>query len=207
VVVALLAGWIWQLSPDAQRFLIFVTLAVGPTVVGVRKSQAETFWHGVALAAMGLAAYVGIIASGAAGSGSDLLALTGLLGLQQFARKHLKAEEFPPAVQATLAVLTLGAIWWQVSRWAGTDSWEAAVTVVWAGLAFLVLAAGFLLRDRAYRLTGLFILAIAVGRVFFVDVWRMGQVAGVLGIIGLAVILLALGFIYNRYAEQIRRWL
>jgi hypothetical protein len=54
---------------------------------------------------------------------------------------------------------------------------------------------------------GLLILAVAVGHVFFVDVWKMGQVAGILGIICLAFVLLGLGFIYNRYAEQIRKWL
>jgi uncharacterized membrane protein len=81
------------------------------------------------------------------------------------------------------------------------------LTAAWALLALVVFGTGFLWRDRTYRWAGLAVLACALGRVVFFDVWRLPVIYRVLSFMALGVVLLVLGFIYNRYQEKIREWL
>jgi uncharacterized membrane protein len=208
ILAGLVIAWLLEYVPDAWQFLSFVLAGVLVFIPAALRRQGEYLGHAAVLVAVGAFCYLDHIAGGTAGSGPDFLALLALLFFQQAGRRWLaKTGWFPAEMQAGLAIAALGGLWFQSSRWAWDSSSGLAVTVVWALLAFGALGAGFLLRERVYRLMGLLILAVAVGHVFFVDVWKMGQVAGILGIIGLAVVLLALGFIYNRFADQIRKWL
>ena len=68
-------------------------------------------------------------------------------------------------------------------------------------------ACGIVLRERVYRWVGLAILAAALGRVVLFDVWKLETLYRVLSFMALGVVLLVLGFIYNKYAEKIRQWL
>jgi uncharacterized membrane protein len=79
------------------------------------------------------------------------------------------------------------------------------VTMSWSVLAAVVLAAGFALRERTYRLLGLGILAASVARIFLVDVWELGTVYRILRFLVLGALLVASGFLYNRYAGAIRK--
>lgn len=208
VLLGLVIAWLLAYVAEAWQFLSFVLAAALVAVPAARRKHGEFLAHAAVLVAVGAFCYGDRLAAGVLGSGPDFLALLTLLFLQQAGRRWLAGTGwFPAEVQTGLSLAALGGLWYQASRWAGDSSSGPDVTVVWAFLAFGALGAGLLLRERVYRLVGLFILAVAVGRVFFVDVWKMGQVAGILGIIGLAVVLLALGFIYNRFADQIRKWL
>ena len=55
--------------------------------------------------------------------------------------------------------------------------------------------------------SGLAILTCALGRVVIVDVWRLETVYRILSFAALGVVLLVLGFIYNKYQEKLRQWL
>jgi uncharacterized membrane protein len=46
-----------------------------------------------------------------------------------------------------------------------------------------------------------------VARVFLSDVWKLDALYQILSFMALGVVLLALGFIYNKYQEKIRQWL
>ena len=81
------------------------------------------------------------------------------------------------------------------------------ITMIWAGFAVLVFAAGMILRERFHRWFGLGVLAAAVGRVVLVDVWKQETIYRVLTFMALGVALLVIGFIYNKYQEKIRQWL
>ena len=81
------------------------------------------------------------------------------------------------------------------------------LTVAWTGLAVVVFVAGLTLRERIYRIGGFLILALAIGRIYPVDVWKLETVYRILSFMVLGIVLLALGFVYNRYADRIRRWL
>jgi hypothetical protein len=81
------------------------------------------------------------------------------------------------------------------------------LTVAWSAFALLSFAAGLGLKDRVYRLAGFGVLAIAIGRVFLFDVWRLETLYRILSFLVLGGVLLLLGFVYNRFAESIRKWL
>ena len=67
--------------------------------------------------------------------------------------------------------------------------------------------AGIVLRERMYRWLGLGILACALGRVMIIDVWRLETIYRILSLMALGIVLLVLGFIYNKYQEKLREWL
>jgi uncharacterized membrane protein len=208
LVLALVLAWMLEYVPQPWQFLVLALSGALILIPAALRKNPEFLVHAGVLVATGAICYVVKLVQGEPGSGADFLALILVLAMQQAGRKLLGGTPyFPTEAQAVLAVAALAGIWFQASRWVWDSSGTVAVTVVWAVLAFAALGAGFLLRDRIYRLMGLLILAVAVGHVFFVDVWKLGQLAGILGILGLALVLLALGFIYNRFAEQIKKWL
>ncbi len=208
ILLLLSVAWLLAYLPDSTRFLIFTLAGLLVFIPAALRKNHEYLIHAAVLTGVGIVCYVITVASQSSGSGSDFLALVLLLGLHQAGKKLLAGTGlFPTEVQGALAVAALLGLWYESSRWAWESPSGIAPTIVWALLAFAALGTGFLLRERVYRLMGLLILAVAVGHVFFVDVWKMGQFAGILGIIGLALVLLALGFIYNRFAEQIKKWL
>ncbi len=81
------------------------------------------------------------------------------------------------------------------------------ITICWSLPALVVLGGGFALRDRAYRLLGLAVLAAAVGRIFCIDVWQLETIHRILSFLVLGIVLLALSFLYNRFGDTLRHWL
>jgi uncharacterized membrane protein len=51
------------------------------------------------------------------------------------------------------------------------------------------------------------VLAGAVGRVVFLDVWQLALVYRVLSFMALGIALIVLGYVYNRWQDKIREWL
>ena len=81
------------------------------------------------------------------------------------------------------------------------------LTASWSVFAFGVFAAGMVMRERMYRWLGLGVLGAAIGRVVIFDVWRLETIYRILSFFALGLVLLVLGFIYNKYQERIRQWL
>jgi uncharacterized membrane protein len=138
----------------------------------------------------------------------NALAMLAVFVAQQVTRRLPSRFELPPQVHSVV-ILTAGvAVWIFVSRWVViTSGAHFLLTVGWAALAALLFAAGFVLRERMHRWLGLGILAFAVGRVFLSDVWKLETIYRILSFMALGVVLLALGFIYNKYQDKIRQWL
>jgi uncharacterized membrane protein len=63
------------------------------------------------------------------------------------------------------------------------------------------------LKERAYRWIGLGLLGCALCRVIVVDVWRLETIYRVLSFMALGLVLMVLGFIYNKYQEKLKEWL
>jgi hypothetical protein len=97
--------------------------------------------------------------------------------------------------------------WLWVTRWTIAHHGTAGLTIAWSAFALLIFFAGLTMKDRIYRTAGFAVLALAVGRVFLVDVWRLETLYRILSFLVLGAVLLLLGFVYNKYAEQIRKWL
>ena len=77
----------------------------------------------------------------------------------------------------------------------------------WSLLALALFFAGLALRERAYRLAGLTVLALAIGRVFLFDVWHFETLGRIVSFLVLGSVLLLLGYLYNRFGEKLREWL
>jgi uncharacterized membrane protein len=86
-------------------------------------------------------------------------------------------------------------------------AWGLSLTIIAALLALVLFAAGLLLSERAYRLGGMALLGLGVALVFFVDVWSFDPLYRILSFIVLGVVLLLIGYFYNRFEEKLRQWL
>jgi uncharacterized membrane protein len=139
----------------------------------------------------------------------NLAAIVGVLALQQFVRRQPERFSLPPNSDAVIVAAAGLTLWLFISRWIVMKSVGAHfyLTASWAALAFVLFSSGFVLRERMYRWLGLGILACAIGRVFLFDVWKLETIYRILSFLALGVVLLALGFIYNKYQEKIREWL
>jgi uncharacterized membrane protein len=103
-------------------------------------------------------------------------------------------------------------LWLFLSRWvlhaaAALSNPGGYLTASWSVFALILFTAGIVLRERMYRWLGLGVLACALGRVVIFDVWKLETLYRILSFMALGVVLLVLGFIYNRYQEKIKEWL
>jgi hypothetical protein len=80
------------------------------------------------------------------------------------------------------------------------------LTVSWSILALVLFAVGLALKERPYRLVSLALLGAALIRVLIIDVWKLEPVPRMLSFIAIGFVLLALGFVYNRFQESLRRY-
>jgi uncharacterized membrane protein len=79
-----------------------------------------------------------------------------------------------------------------------TQTSQLALSGFWAALGFVALVAGLVRRQRALRLGGLGILALAVGKVFVVDLAQLESIWRVGSFLALGLLLLAGAFAYQR---------
>jgi uncharacterized membrane protein len=81
------------------------------------------------------------------------------------------------------------------------------LTMAWGTEALLLLGAGFPLRDRLQRLSGLFLFLICVLKLFFFDLRQLETINRILSFIVLGVILVSVSWIYTRFRDRIQRYL
>ncbi|MGH9555686.1 MAG: DUF2339 domain-containing protein, partial [Terriglobales bacterium] len=80
-----------------------------------------------------------------------------------------------------------------------TVSWGVEGVVVF----LIALAAG----ERSYRLTGLSLLLLCVGKIVVLDVWEMGMRDRTITFVVLGLALLVVSFLYNRFRDTIRQYI
>jgi hypothetical protein len=83
----------------------------------------------------------------------------------------------------------------------------SVLTMAWGVEALALLAAGFPLRDRLQRLSGLFLFMVCVLKLFLYDLRQLGTVNRILSFIVLGVILISVSWIYTRFRDRIQRYL
>src|SRR6185295_17637882 len=79
------------------------------------------------------------------------------------------------------------------------------LTVAWGVEGILLLVAGFPLRDRVLRLSGMSLLLFCILKLFFWDLRHLEILQRILSFMVLGVILLAVAWIYSRFRETIVR--
>lgn len=203
--IGLVALWTLKFTGDGTRALAFAGIASAMLGYALwRKSRfAIRNWAVFALIALAAAAWIGLSRSGF-GVG-DVAAVLVVLAGQHFVRRD--RELLSPWVPVLLAALGLLIGWWMVTRIVGESGSGLYLTVGWCLYGATVLAAGFVNRQRIYRLAGLGLLAATGARLMFVDLWAYGTLARILGFLSLGFVLVVVGFVYNRFSETIRKFL
>jgi uncharacterized membrane protein len=82
-----------------------------------------------------------------------------------------------------------------------------SITGLWAFYAVIALIVGIIKRIRFLRLGALVLLLIAIGKVFVYDVFKLAMVYRIVAFIGLGLLLLASGYLYQRYSKRIVEFL
>jgi len=100
----------------------------------------------------------------------------------------------PTALRLACALGTGLALAWLV----GERMPSGLTTLGWGVAAFLLFALGFTVRERGYRLVGLGVLAVTLGRLMLVDLAGLPPDERILTFILLGVMLLAVSYVYTR---------
>ena len=87
------------------------------------------------------------------------------------------------------------------------DVSEGRVTMAWGIEAVVVFMFALLVGERSFRLTGLGLLLLCVGKIVLLDVWRQNKADRFTTFIILGIALLLVSFLYTRYSSAIRRYL
>ena len=201
--------WIYTYVPVPHQFWVLCAVGIGlVALAGWRKNQEALLFSGSFFVVAFAAWFTKIFAELQVVNWLNALALLSIFATQQIIRRLPERFKLPKHTDAALIFITGMALWTFVSRWVvWTSGANFLLTASWAGLAAILFTIGFLLRERVHRWLGLGILACAIARVFFSDVWKLDTIYRILSFMALGVVLLALGFIYNKYQEKIRQWL
>lgn len=116
-----------------------------------------------------------------------------------------RADLLPRPFQQLLISGGVLGLWFWLGKIVAANHQGFLLTASWSIFAALVLAAGFLLRDRTYRILGLGILMVSVARIFCLDVWQLDPIFRILSFLVLGIVLLAAGFLYNRFAAALKK--
>jgi hypothetical protein len=201
--------WIYAYVPAANCF--WVLSASGLALLAVAdwlKNREALVYSGLFFAVAFAAWFAKIFADDEVVNWPNALALLSILAALQIIRHWRQGVQLPRHTDSAVMLITGIALWTFVSRWVVlTSGAHFLLTVSWAALAAALFTIGFLLRERMHRWLGLGILACAVARGFMSDVWQLTPLYRILSFMALGVVLLALGFIYNKYQEKIRQWL
>ena len=200
-------AWICDYIPARERIWLLALVGVGIFVLAGFKRSRETLFFSAAYTVTALALFWLPLMETSRVYFPNLVAIAGLLAQRQIARRL--PERYPIAAEIHTSVIIIGglSVWLFVSRWVLEEASGFYLTASWSLLALGFFTCGILLRERMYRWLGLGVLACALCRVVFVDVWRLQPLHRILSFMALGIVLLVLGFIYNKYQEKIREWL
>jgi len=87
------------------------------------------------------------------------------------------------------------------------DVSQGRVTMAWGIEAVAVFLFALIVGERSFRLTGLGLLLLCVGKILVLDVWRQDKSDRFVTFIILGIALLLVSFLYTRYSEAIKRYL
>jgi len=137
----------------------------------------------------------------------NLVVIIILLGQRQAAKRLPEYYDLDSRVHAAVIMVGGFSLWLFLTRWVCQNASGFYLTASWSALALVLFTVGMALRERVYRWLGLGILAFALGRIIIFDVWKLETLYRILSFMALGIVLLVLGFIYNKYQEKIKEWL
>jgi hypothetical protein len=81
------------------------------------------------------------------------------------------------------------------------------VTLAWGIVGLLVIVFGLVANQRSYRLTGLALLVLCIGKIVFRDAWYLDERSRYITFIVLGVALILVSALYSKYRDQVSRLL
>ncbi|MDB6109909.1 MAG: Membrane protein-like protein [Pedosphaera sp.] len=207
VALAMSLWWIYKYIPAREQ--CWVPGLIGGVLfllAGWRRNQELLIFSGI-FTITGVLRFWLPLDSAPAVYWPNLLVLLLLLAQQRIAKRWSDRYHLPAQAQAGIMVVGSLSLWLYLSRWVVTGADGFYLTATWSGLALVLFVLGMRLRERVYRWLGLGVLACAVGRVVFIDIWNLEIIYRILSFMALGIVLLVLGFLYNKYQDRIKEWL
>jgi hypothetical protein len=193
----------WDHCPDRWQLTAFSAETLVLVMAGTMASEAAFIWLSIAPMAVGAAGYFfgdPELFSTQAAAWTNLLAGVALLAVaERILMKQTDSQELRTAIVVVVTALAVFALDKLVSG--------ALLTVSWGLLGFVLLAFGFAIKQRSYRMAGLVALAFSLAHAVFHDMARVETIYRILSFIGLGVILLVLAFLYAKNREKLAKWL
>jgi uncharacterized membrane protein len=81
------------------------------------------------------------------------------------------------------------------------------VTLAWSIVGLVVIPLGLLANQRSYRLTGLTLLLLCIGKIVFRDAWQLDERSRYITFIVLGAALILVSALYSKYRDQVSRLL
>ena len=121
--------------------------------------------------------------------------------------RDTRPQPYGAAAAVTAVALALGYLSLEVRRFFHgnvlargplTDAEQYAYSVVWLAFGVMLLAAGVRLRSQAVRFASAAVVILAVVKVFLIDMRGLTGLYQALSFIGLGIVLLGIGWLYQR---------
>jgi hypothetical protein len=208
-VVGFVLGWIWleRYIPDGWKITAYLVSGFVLFLAGtLQPPAARSFEDRLLLVFAGLFAVIGwcsFISDGQPGF-QNLLALLLIPLTEVLARRRQSLAGYVLVVLVFAGVI---AILLYVTRFTALHLSSNYWTAAWGLLAGLVFGAGFLLKHHWYRWAGLGLLALAIGRVGVVDIWRFETIYRILSLFVVSGMAIGLGFLYTKYQDKMKEGL
>jgi len=81
---------------------------------------------------------------------------------------------------------------------------STSISIYWLIYSIILVAIGFAKRYKWVRIGGILLLIVAILKLFFYDLWSLGQLYRIIASISLGVVLLSISFAYQRYKHVFR---
>jgi hypothetical protein len=200
--------WVCQYIPERERIWLLALLGLWVFVWAGWQQNREALFFSAAYTLVALTLFWLPLLQASRVYWPNLLVILILLAQRQFARRLPERYPLGPEVHGAVIIIGGLSLWRFLSLWVLEQQPSGFyLTASWSMLALALFTAGIALRERMYRWLGLGILACALGRVMILDVWKLETIYRILSFLALGIVLLVLGFIYNKYQEKLREWL
>lgn len=138
-----------------------------------------------------------------------------LAGARLLAPPHdrIRGVRAPPLLYTLAGVLAFLLLNIEIADWFSTGpsltfqfnasfGQDMTYSLAWGLYAFLLLAVGFKTGKRGARYAGMGLLGVTIVKLFLHDLWRLGGLYRIGSLIGLAVVLMVVSFIYQRFLAR-----
>lgn len=197
--------------PERWQLAVFTAETMTLVLAGIVAGEPTFAWMAVAAMLAGAGQYVGLEASawkprsvGWANVGIGLLLLVGAERAIKRQGASLALPESGQRVWRVLAVVVVSALAILALRRLVAAGY---LTVCWGVSGFVLLALGFALKERSYRMAGLVTLAFSLLRALIHDLAGLAMPYRILTFMGLGVMLLLLAYLYTKNREKLAKWL